>query len=934
MKVFIFIVLALFASSALSEVSELPDTSAPEDYAVVDAPSSNDEPQFEDDQSASDELIEAFKATKADVTDMLQAGKDSAACKDMAQATEDDVKASVAATQKAVDNMPNGQHCANAGQDLVKKAEDDKVKAAKAEDDAKKALDAANQIKVNFGDKIVSSLTEGKCANFWTSLPYTNAKKKIKEATDTYATKKAEHQAAVKAIQTAKDEAAKMVRKCKCDALSNMQKAVNDFNTQAKDSNTKAWTKAYHMKCVIDGKTVSQCTVPSIPVVKMAPMHDTTEQCGGEAHKVINELTGGTKGPHEKFELFKFPATTGWSDNQSGMDKYVNFCLGKGLKAVGCGTKNNFDASLNDKSIAMPVSWGCNMMNPLGQHSGFGNNLVALQERIGNQAALYKYPAGAPNANQKLSPVCGKKLSGFGPEYLGCYKDDGNRDFKHGPKNYGFTANSCMEKCKTYKYIALQNDGWCVCDNTYSTPPGTYPKIAESKCAKGGGGKGGAWANSVYSNKYFKKPVAKTGHLGNGVYRFAEVGQGEWRLVRRVKAGDKWHPAKDQMTGSEAYGAYSRDYTADSTFSLKFDTWECSQYLFATGDMKKWLVAPASSVLGWYTDADRLIYRSSTSGTPYKAKWYRRKGSLEDPWISLIDHASAISKGDIVYGENSYGGAHASPVKAKGANVFCLAEKAIHKASVYKVKKYNTKCGLAVGKNLEYLDRQEVECEKRTTLSGGNDGNAKNLKACKGECDKDSQCAAGLKCFQRSNGEPIPGCKGPGHAKDWDYCYDPKTANSLLVGFHLIYNGCGVGSYDRNYQATCTDMDVAVTGTGKSYMRPCSAFNNKKLEYLDRQSVFCKADEALTYFKVVSTGCGSNDKRYTFTCDKLAGSGLKTTDHYSTCGDSRGKPLEYLDKANVKCPADTVLNGFHFSGHGCGGNNMKYKFKCVALPGL
>merc|ERR1712036_55604 len=61
------------------------------------------------------------------------------------------------------------------------------------------------------------------------------------------------------------------------------------------------------------------------------------------------------------------------------------------------------------------------------------------------------------------------------------------------------------------------------------------------------------------------------------------------------------------------------------------------------------------------------------------------------------------------------------------------------------------------------------------TLSGGNNGGAKNLQRCVGECDADSQCAYGLKCFQRSKGEPIPGCKGNGSGKDWDYCYDPKT---------------------------------------------------------------------------------------------------------------------------------------------------------------
>merc|ERR1711981_650859 len=60
-------------------------------------------------------------------------------------------------------------------------------------------------------------------------------------------------------------------------------------------------------------------------------------------------------------------------------------------------------------------------------------------------------------------------------------------------------------------------------------------------------------------------------------------------------------------------------------------------------------------------------------------------------------------------------------------------------------------------------------------LSGGNSGSAKNLKACTGECDSDAQCAKGLKCFQRSKGEKIPGCKGNGGGKDWDYCYDPKT---------------------------------------------------------------------------------------------------------------------------------------------------------------
>ena len=67
-----------------------------------------------------------------------------------------------------------------------------------------------------------------------------------------------------------------------------------------------------------------------------------------------------------------------------------------------------------------------------------------------------------------------------------------------------------------------------------------------------------------------------------------------------------------------------------------------------------------------------------------------------------------------------------------------------------------------------------------TVLSGGNDDHARNLQACIGECDDDIQCAAGLKCFQRENGEHIPGCSGTGAHPGWDYCYDPKHNEQLM----------------------------------------------------------------------------------------------------------------------------------------------------------
>eukprot|EP01079_Euglenida_sp_SAG-EU17-18_P000352 gene352-371_t len=65
-------------------------------------------------------------------------------------------------------------------------------------------------------------------------------------------------------------------------------------------------------------------------------------------------------------------------------------------------------------------------------------------------------------------------------------------------------------------------------------------------------------------------------------------------------------------------------------------------------------------------------------------------------------------------------------------------------------------------------------------LGGGNDNDATNLSACIGECDEDSQCAPGLRCFQRHVGEPVPGCKGPGSSHDWDYCYVPLEPLAIL----------------------------------------------------------------------------------------------------------------------------------------------------------
>ena len=58
--------------------------------------------------------------------------------------------------------------------------------------------------------------------------------------------------------------------------------------------------------------------------------------------------------------------------------------------------------------------------------------------------------------------------------------------------------------------------------------------------------------------------------------------------------------------------------------------------------------------------------------------------------------------------------------------------------------------------------------------SYGHDGGT-NIPKCSGDCDEDGDCAAGLRCFQRTGNTRVPGCSGRG-LPSFDYCYDPADA--------------------------------------------------------------------------------------------------------------------------------------------------------------
>jgi len=183
----------------------------------------------------------------------------------------------VEAQQKTLASMDNGDQCDGEGQSLIDAANSGKAAADQAKTDAATALAAAQNEKFNFGDFSINDLTEGQCGSFFNSGVYTAAKAKRDAAQQVLNTKTAEATASDKAVEDAKAAAADLEKKCKCETKESLDKALEEMNANAKDSNQKAWNKAYHMKCVLAGTSPNDCSVPALPVVTAVPYGDGVE---------------------------------------------------------------------------------------------------------------------------------------------------------------------------------------------------------------------------------------------------------------------------------------------------------------------------------------------------------------------------------------------------------------------------------------------------------------------------------------------------------------------------------------------------------------------------------------------------------------------------------------------------------------------------------
>ena len=120
-----------------------------------------------------------------------------------------------------------------------------------------------------------------------------------------------------------------------------------------------------------------------------------------------------------------------------------------------------------------------------------------------------------------------------------------------------------------------------------------------------------------------------------------DIDGGGWELVRRVKAGNHWHPVADNFAGVDVYGNYSEDETSDETFSKQFDTLttdDDTEILLATGDAQYWLITRVRYLRQSTNNSENVAaVRTRFNANWHAIKWDSRVGYGEDQWISMTD---------------------------------------------------------------------------------------------------------------------------------------------------------------------------------------------------------------------------------------------------------------------------------------------------------
>jgi len=188
----------------------------------------------------------------------------------------------------------------------------------------------------------------------------------------------------------------------------------------------------------------------------------------------------------------------------------------------------------------------------------------------------------------------------------------------------------------------------------------------------------------------------------------------------------------------------------------------------------------------------------------------------------------------------------------------------------------------------------------------GVDG-AAGMALCQGDCDTDADCASGLVCFQRSGFTAVPGCSGQG-TEGWDYCVTPfldssPGVNPTPAGVGTL--GLCEGDCDRD--SDCASGLVCHQRSGFTAVPGCDGEGTEGWDYCVQPSLDSSPGVSGTagtahsvgYLGLCQGDCDGDDdcavglvchQRSGFTAvPGCAGTGVKNWDY---CVGSDKKPLD------------------------------------------
>merc|ERR1712032_1386624 len=97
--------------------------------------------------------------------------------------------------------------------------------------------------------------------------------------------------------------------------------------------------------------------------------------------------------------------------------------------------------------------------------------------------------------------------------------------------------------------------------------------------------------------------------------------------------------------------------------------------------------------------------------------------------------------------------------------------------------------------------------------------------------------------------------------------------------------------------------------------------------YMDRQKPDCQAGSAMSYFYLERNGVNRDQIRYDFTCLNSGNINGHVQDKHTNWGPvDGGHSVNYLDKHNVDCPKDTLIQSFRVERSG---SKIRYSYKCA-----